>query len=65
MPSIMLNVIQNTKLWPFVIHICFKRSQFWIMNDKKGHNIVNNIINDIVNNKKGHNFVNGIGQLCL
>ena len=35
------------------------------MNDKKGHNIVNNIINDIVNNKKGHNFVNGIEQLCL
>ena len=35
------------------------------MNDKKGHNIMNNIINDIVNNKKGHNFVNGIEQLCL
>ena len=34
------------------------------MNDKKGHNIVNNIINDIVN-KKGHNFVNGIEQLSF
>ena len=28
------------------------------MNDKKGHNIVNEIMNNIVNNKKGHNIVN-------
>ena len=29
-----------------------------IVNDKKGHNIVNNIMNDIVNDKKGPNIVN-------
>ena len=28
------------------------------MNDKKGHNIMNDIINDIVNNKMGHSIVN-------
>ena len=34
-----------------------------IVNDKKGHNIVNDIMNDIVNDKKGHNIVND-KQLC-
>ena len=29
-----------------------------IVNDKKGHNIVNDIMNKIVNDKRGHNIVN-------
>ena len=34
-----------------------------IVNDKKGYNIVNDIMNDIVNYKKGYNIVNN-KQLC-
>ena len=38
-----------------------------IVSDKKGHNfvnaIMNNIMNDIVNNKQGHNIVND-RKLC-
>ena len=64
MTFVIHNVIHNAKLWPFVIHSSWKRSQFCIINDivynKKGHNLVNNIMNNIMKDKKGHNIVNNI-----
>ena len=54
--------VHNAKLWTFVIHNCLKRSQFCIMNDIVNNTKGQNIVNDIMNNK-GHSIVND-NQLC-